>query len=73
MYDDVVEYDPVITMANIFNTIGYLLTVDDIDDYGKFDRIHHWMIGELIRITSLLVGMLRVASIIGGGEDEDIR
>lgn len=63
-------YDPVITMSNIFNVLGYLLTIDDIDDYGKFDRIHHWMIGEAIRIVSLLVGLIRVTQLLNE-EDED--
>jgi len=30
--------------------LGELLLLDDIKDFGKFDRIHHWHIGLLLMI-----------------------
>lgn len=39
------------------NLLGSMLVEDDIMDYGSFDRLHHWMIGELIRLGALLGGL----------------
>jgi len=37
--------------------LGEFIVLDDIKDYGKFDRVHHWQIGELIRVLSLYSGV----------------
>ena len=31
-------------------TYGLILFLDDIRDFGKFDRIHHWHIGLLLAL-----------------------
>lgn len=42
-------------VAKLIDAIGALLVIDDYKDYGKFDRIHHWFIGELMREGALLL------------------
>lgn len=36
-------------LAKIVYDIGTVLVADDLHDYGKFDHVHHWFIGELFR------------------------
>jgi hypothetical protein len=45
-------------IADVLYQVGEMVTLDDINDYGKFDRPHHWMVGELIRAGALLGGLL---------------
>jgi len=34
--------------------LGEMLIKDDIMDYGRFDRIHHWQWGEMLRQGAFL-------------------
>lgn len=34
--------------------LGLYLIVDDIEDVGEFDRLHHWQVGAAILMASLL-------------------
>ncbi len=36
-------------IAKLVYDIGDVLVADDYHDYGKFDHIHHWFVGELMR------------------------
>lgn len=52
--------DPILWLLEVFNLLGELLIWDDLEDYGKLDRIHHWQIGELIRQTAKILGVTYV-------------
>jgi len=41
----------------LLRLIGKSLVEDDILDYGNFDRLHHWIIGELFNLAALLGGL----------------
>lgn len=36
-------------IAKLVYDIGDVLVADDYHDYGKFDHIHHWFVGEVFR------------------------
>jgi len=36
-------------IAKLVYDIGDVLVADDYHDYGKFDHIHHWFVGEIFR------------------------
>jgi hypothetical protein len=49
-------------IAKLVYDIGDVLVADDYHDYGKFDHIHHWFVGEIFRqigkhLGGALVGM----------------
>ena len=52
--------DPVMLILDFFNWLGEFLVYDDLLDYGKLDRIHHWQIGELLRQTTQILGVAYV-------------
>lgn len=47
-------------VLEFFNWLGEFLVYDDLTDYGKLDRLHHWQIGELIRQTTQILGVAYV-------------
>lgn len=53
-------FDPVMFVLEFFNWLGEFLVYDDLADYGKLDRLHHWQIGELIRQTTQILGVAYV-------------
>jgi hypothetical protein len=38
----------------ILQLLGAYLVLDDIDDLGKLDRIHHWQIGAAMVLATIL-------------------
>ena len=36
-------------IAKLIYDIGDVLVADDFHDYGKFDHLHHWLVGEVFR------------------------
>jgi hypothetical protein len=48
--------------------VGTFLVMDDIKDYGKLDRFHHWQYGELLRYGTILLGLLE--TLRGEGEED---
>jgi len=48
----VVEFPPI--YRDVAAMLGAYLVLDDIDDLGEFDRIHHWQIGAAMLLASLL-------------------
>jgi len=60
-------------LLEMIYAFGRLLIEDDIKDYMKFDRWHHWHLGELLR-TGALLGSLaylgsKAATNLAGGEN----
>jgi hypothetical protein len=55
-------YSNLMPVLEYLHEIGTVLVEDDINDYGQFDRFHHWLLGELIRTFSLLGGLAVVLS-----------
>jgi len=64
-----IEVPPIPTLPDVFmnltkltHSIGSLLELDDLKDYGRFSfpehpsMIHHWWIGAIIREVSELAG-----------------
>lgn len=45
------------TVLDYLHQLGTWLVEDDIGDYGEFDHLHHWLVGELLRTFSLLGGL----------------
>lgn len=52
-----VPRDPILLILEFFHWLGEFLIWDDLDDYGRLDRIHHWQIGEILRQTSQILGL----------------
>lgn len=50
------ELSPVFEKALFF--LGAWLTLDDFEDIGKVDRLHHWIIGIILIIISLIIKIL---------------
>jgi len=65
-----VESDPLMYLMNLFHTIGGILVVDDYKDYGKIDRIHHWLLGEIMRQLSTIAGTVYVGWKVLNAEDD---
>ena len=42
--------------AKLLYNIGDVLIVDDLHDYGKFDHVHHWLVGEFFRQIGKQIG-----------------
>jgi len=68
-----VESDPLMYVMNLLHTIGGILVVDDYKDYGKVDRIHHWLLGEIMRQLSTIAGTVYIGwRILNAEEDYNI-
>jgi len=42
----------VVKFIETLNVVADALIKDDIKDFGKFDRIHHWFLGVLLKILA---------------------
>jgi len=54
--------DPLMWLLELSHNLGNFLLIEDYKDYGKFDRVHHWFLGELIRQLTVVLGSLYVGS-----------
>ncbi len=43
-------------IAKLIYDIGDVLIADDFHDYGKFDHVHHWLVGEVFRQVGKHIG-----------------
>jgi len=51
------------SIAKILKLVGAVLYIDDINDVGRFDRLHHWQYGDaLINIGNVLEAILEMMS-----------
>ncbi|MCL6578405.1 MAG: hypothetical protein K6T73_03350 [Candidatus Bathyarchaeota archaeon] len=60
MSEEELEVDPLMYVMNLLHTIGGILVVDDYKDYGKVDRLHHWLLGEIMRQLSTIAGTVYI-------------
>ena len=42
----------IVKFIETLNIVADALIKDDIKDFGKFDRIHHWFLGVLLKILA---------------------
>ena len=72
--DDIDEgSDPLLYVMKLLHTIGGILVVDDFKDYGKCDRLHHYMLGEIMRQLSTIAGTVYIGwRILNAEEDYNI-
>jgi hypothetical protein len=61
-------------ISKLIYELGGVLVADDIHDYGKFDHVHHWFVGELFRqLGKQLGGALVGLSIFGEMKKNEIK
>lgn len=61
-----------LSLLELVHFMGEFLIYDDIKDYGKIDRLHHWIIGELLKESALFGGLIDVISSLKEEEDSNL-
>jgi len=52
--------NPLVLASELLYNIGTMIVLDDFRDYGRFDRAHHWLLGEVMRQLALLGGVINL-------------
>lgn len=47
-------------LIDFIDMIGEILMIDDMQDIGKFDRIHHWHIGAILKNTASAIQFIEL-------------